>query len=249
MTISTSLPISQNDFEALKSRYQAAGQDHLFTFFEELGPVEQQSLYEQLVGFDVERINQIYQMAIQGASKQEECNVEPLSEEVFESVLTASPQALKEWETLGLSLIAQGKVAVILMAGGQGSRLGSSDPKGCYDINLPSKKPLFQLQAERILRLQTLARQYKTPTDSAVTVIPWYIMTSGPTHQPTVDYFERNGYFGLKKEHIHFFEQGTLPCLTNDGKIILESKSKVRQRASIAGFEWDVEGEIGDAQM
>jgi UDP-N-acetylglucosamine/UDP-N-acetylgalactosamine diphosphorylase len=236
MTISTSLPISQNDFEALKSRYQAAGQDHLFTFFEELGPVEQQSLYEQLVGFDVERINQIYQMAIQGASKHEECNVEPLSEEVFESVLTASPHALKEWETLGLSLIAQGKVAVILMAGGQGSRLGSSDPKGCYDINLPSKKPLFQLQAERILRLQTLARQYKAPTDSAVTVIPWYIMTSGPTHQPTVDYFERNGYFGLKKEHIHFFEQGTLPCLTNDGKIILESKSKVRQKSIDRGI-------------
>ncbi|KAI8081546.1 nucleotide-diphospho-sugar transferase [Halteromyces radiatus] len=227
MTISTSLPISENEFQAIKARYQAAGQDHLFTFFEELGPTEQQSLYQQLLEFDVERINQIYHKAIEGAAKQEECNVEPLSEQVFDSVLTASPQSLKTWETLGLTMIAQGKVAVILMAGGQGTRLGSSDPKGCYDINLPSKKSLFQLQAERILRLQTLARQYKKPTDPAESIIPWYIMTSGPTHQPTVDYFKKHNFFGLKEENIYFFEQGTLPCLTMDGKIILESKSKV----------------------
>ncbi|CAO3595550.1 unnamed protein product [Absidia cylindrospora] len=227
MTISTSLPISENEFQTMKARYQAAGQDHLFTFFEELGPSDQQSLYQQLCDFDVDRINQIYQTAVQGAARQEECSVEPLSEQVFDSVLTAPTRLLKDWETLGMTLIAQGKVAVILMAGGQGTRLGSSDPKGCYDINLPSKKSLFQLQAERILRLQALARQYKKPTDPAVSVIPWYIMTSGPTHQPTVDYFEQHNYFGLDKENIYFFEQGTLPCLTMDGKIILESKSKV----------------------
>ncbi|CAO3595753.1 unnamed protein product [Absidia cylindrospora] len=162
-----------------------------------------------------------------GLLDKKKCHVEPLSEQVFDSVLKASPSSLKHWETLGLTLIAQGKVAVVLMAGGQGTRLGSNDPKGCYDIQLPSKKCLFQLQAERILRLQALARQYKTPSDAAASVIPWYIMTSGPTHQPTVAFFEKNRYFGLKKENIYFFEQGTLPCLTMDGKIILESKSKV----------------------
>ncbi|ORX45730.1 nucleotide-diphospho-sugar transferase [Hesseltinella vesiculosa] len=228
MTIPTSLPITEAEFQSLKNRYEESGQDHLFTFFEQLNTTEQQELYAQLSSFDLSLIDAIYRNAMSGAATQDQqCNVEPLSRQVCASVLKASTGTLKEWETLGLSLIAQGKVAVILMAGGQGTRLGSSAPKGCYDINLPSGKSLFQLQAERILRLQSIARQYKSPTDSEETVIPWYIMTSGPTHQPTVDFFQQHNYFGLLKKNIVFFQQGTLPCLTMDGKIILETKSKV----------------------
>lgn len=112
-----------------------------------------------------------------------------------------------------------------VFVGGQGTRLGSSAPKGCFDVGLPSKKSLFQLQAERIRKVQELAAK-KAGKDSVV--VPWYVMTSGPTRGPTQKFFEENNYFGLDGANVLFFEQGVLPCISNDGKIILESKAKVR---------------------
>jgi UDP-N-acetylglucosamine/UDP-N-acetylgalactosamine diphosphorylase len=130
----------------------------------------------------------------------------PLPEECFDSILEASSDKVNEWQSIGLKQIAQNKVGVILLAGGQGTRLGSSAPKGCYDIQLPSTKSLFQIQAERIFKLQALAREQEGVTGEVI--IPWYVMTSGPTRAATVKFFEEHNYFGLSQDNVVFFEQG-----------------------------------------
>ena len=116
------------------------------------------------------------------------------------------------WKETGEILLGKGQVAAFLVAGGQGSRLGFDGPKGMFDIGLPSHKSLFQLQAER---LQNLAAQVGHS-------IPWCIMTSPLNHEATVNFFKDNDYFGMNREDIRFFEQGTICALTPEGKAVLD---------------------------
>lgn len=73
---------------------------------------------------------------------------------------------------LGLEKIREGKACVILMAGGQGTRLGSSKPKGMYNIGLPSGKSIFQLLAEKFFRAQLLAHGLTAGTNEGRIVVP-----------------------------------------------------------------------------
>ncbi|KAI0077472.1 nucleotide-diphospho-sugar transferase [Panus rudis PR-1116 ss-1] len=215
-------------YDNIRQRYESAGQGHLLQFWPDLSQDERDSLLSQLDELDIERVNRIYSKAVssekEAAENAGKDAIEPLPEDAVDSVIN-DLEKQKEWRTIGLQAIARGEVGVLLMAGGQGSRLGSTAPKGCYDIGLPSHKPLFQIQAERIARLQQIAAESagldKEP------VIPWYVMTSGPTRPETEAFFKKHNYFGLKPENVIFFEQGTLPCLTMDGKVILESRSRV----------------------
>lgn len=120
-----------------------------------------------------------------------------------------TPQA-SSWYKVGLQAISQGRVGVILLAGGQGTRLGSSLPKGQFDLKLPSGKTLYQLYAERILKLELM-------TNSS---IPWYIMTSSATSDFTVEFFKKNNYFSLSPSNVIFFRQDDLPGLTEKGEPI-----------------------------
>ncbi|KAK9763187.1 UDP-N-acetylglucosamine pyrophosphorylase [Basidiobolus ranarum] len=221
------MPVSIDEITSLKEFYTAAGQGHVFTFFDDLSTEKQQLFVAQLKDIDPSFINRVYEKVTADEKvTQEQNEIKPFPAERSGSILTANKETIDDWETTGLKAIAQNQVAVILMAGGQGTRLGSSAPKGCYDINHPSHKSLFQLQAERIIRLQSLAQQY-TEDESSEVIIPWYIMTSGPTHTATIEHFEQHDYFGLKKSNVVFFNQGIMPCVSYDGKILLETKSKL----------------------
>jgi UDP-N-acetylglucosamine/UDP-N-acetylgalactosamine diphosphorylase len=192
--------------DTLRARYEAAGQGHLLTFWPQLSDTERAALAAQLEALDIERVNRIYKKAISAEQSPGEA-IEPLPQDASDTA-TKHPEKVAEWRATGLAATARGEVGVLLMAGGQGTRLGSSAPKGCYDIGLPSHKSLFQYQAERIARLQQLAQEEAGRPEGSV-VVPWYIMTSGPTRRETEGFFKSNAYFGLKPENVIFFEQGT----------------------------------------
>ncbi|KAJ5681484.1 uncharacterized protein N7477_001424 [Penicillium maclennaniae] len=217
---------SAEEFQQLQKKYNDANQGQVFAFIDELPTAEKSRLFHQLTNFDPVRINELAETALNPPKTEvaAAATVEPLPESATASILDSDPADIKRWYDAGLKQVAENKVAVVLMAGGQGTRLGSSAPKGCYDIGLLSEKSLFQLQAERILKLQELAA--KAHGGQSAT-IPWYVMTSGPTRKPTEEYFAEKNYFGLDKSNVFIFEQGVLPCISNEGKIMLESKSKV----------------------
>lgn len=219
------------ELQQLKEKYEKAEQDHVFKFYDFLVTAQKAALFQELSSFDPEHINKITQKALNPPKVEDEAKgsgLEPLPESATASILDSKPEDIEKWYSSGLDLIAENKVAVVLMAGGQGTRLGSSDPKGCYDIGLPSKKSLFQIQAERIRKIQKLAHKKAGHAEDKKVEVPWYIMTSGPTRKPTQEYFAKNNYFGLDKENVIIFEQGVLPCISNEGKILLESKDRVR---------------------
>ena len=216
------------ELKALREKYTKAHQEQVFAFYNGLSVAEKAGLYNQLLIIDPKYINEITDRALhptRSSDQNEENKLEPLPESATASILDSNKEDIDSWYSSGLDIVAEGQVAVVLMAGGQGTRLGSSAPKGCFNIGLPSQKSLFQIQAERIWKVQQLAEKKSGKKNI---VIPWYVMTSGPTRGPTERFFQEHDYFGLCKDDVLIFEQGVLPCISNEGKILLESKSKVQ---------------------
>lgn len=136
---------------------------------------------------------------------------------------------------IGYDAIAKGHVCALLMAGGQGTRLGTDEPKGMYDMNLLSKKTLFQLQAERLIRLKEIVKE-KTGIQNVK--IPWYIMTSFATEIKTKEFFKLNNYFNINEGDIYFFNQDLFPCMSLEGKILMSSKSEISVSPNGNGGVW-----------
>jgi UDP-N-acetylglucosamine/UDP-N-acetylgalactosamine diphosphorylase len=122
-----------------------------------------------------------------------------------------------ELEKSGMQIVSRGGAAICVLGGGMGTELGFEDPKGCYDLGLPSGLTLFGLLAAR---LRTLGRLAAAP-------VRILVMTSAETHDPTVAHFERNEFFGFPPGDVVFFQQHKFPCLAEDGEIILKAPAKV----------------------
>ena len=186
----------------------AAGQQELATHLETLSGEARKLLERDIASQDWEELKALYTEKSNASLEDNvSADLKPMPFKIAEDDLKYN-----YWKEIGEMLLGKGKVAAFLVAGGQGSRLGFDGPKGMFDIGLPSHKSLFQLQAER---LQNLSAQVGHP-------IPWCIMTSPLNHEATVNFFTDHNFFGMDRDNIRFFEQGTICALTADGKAVLD---------------------------
>jgi len=234
------------DVEELRKTLEGFGQSHLLEHWADLSPNEQQHLYDDLQSIPYDEMASIFDRTMNPKNGHSVTSaderMEPISDDLCASVVNTSPDSIQEYRQLALDNIAQGRVGVLLLAGGQGTRLGVPYPKGMYKIGLPSGKTLYQIQVERVLRLQKLASSKSSSAEAPKIVM--YVMTSEHTMGPTVDFFKQHDYFGMDPENIKFFEQRMIPCFQNDGKIILETKSKVaRAPDGNGGLYWALKNE------
>lgn len=122
-----------------------------------------------------------------------------------------------EFCKIGIEAIKDGKVGAVLLAGGQGTRLGLDKPKGTLNIGINRKLYLFEQLMHNLMDV----------TDEAGTFVPLYIMTSNINHDDTKNFFEEHAYFGYPKDYIRFFVQEMVPACDREGRVYMESLTEV----------------------
>ncbi|XP_068190503.1 UDP-N-acetylhexosamine pyrophosphorylase-like protein 1 [Antennarius striatus] len=212
--------------EAAGRALERAGQAHVLRFWPELGAEQRDRLLLELSQVDLGGLRAHCEGAAQAAAappRSLDRRLEPVPPDSIGSTKTGDGRTLAGWREEGQLQISKNRVGVLLLAGGQGTRLGVQYPKGMYDVGLPSGKSLYQIQAERIHKVQEMSdRKYGSKC-----TVPWYIMTSEFTLTPTEKFFKENNFFGLEPSNVVMFEQRMIPAVTFDGKIILQSKGKM----------------------
>jgi UDP-N-acetylglucosamine/UDP-N-acetylgalactosamine diphosphorylase len=194
-------------------------QEHLLAFWDQLSPSERDQLLKQLQELDLQEISEWIprlvlnpETAVGGT-----LSLEPASSYGIQPKGDRQKRKYSQAIKLGKRLIAEGKVAGFVVAGGQGTRLGFDGPKGNYPISPIRNKTLFQVFAETIAAVRS---RYGA-------VCPWYVMTSPLNHSETVKIFETNDLYGLGRDNVVIFQQGTLPNFSFDGKILMADKASL----------------------
>lgn len=194
-------------------------QEHLLNFYNDLSENEKNILIKQILDINFEKIMNLY-LASKNNNDLSSTEISPLPH-IEKDKLTYNE--LTYYTQIGEAVIQNNEIAVVTMAGGQGSRLGYKGPKGSYMLDLkPDKKSLFQILAENIIETNI---KYNT-------LIPWYIMTSLENNKQTIDFFKLNDFFGYPKEKIRFFKQDKLPLINTESKLILQEPYIIKEASN-----------------
>ena len=197
----------------VKSILEKYNQQHLLKFYSNLTETQKNNLLNQILKIDFEEILHLYEKSKTDVFESTE-DIEPL-DYCIKSNLPLSK--LKLFENTGIKAIKSGKVGVITLAGGQGSRLGLTAPKGTLCLETTPSKSLFEILCDY---LKKYAFKYKVK-------IPWYIMTSTNNYFDTINFFEQNNFFGYDRNNIIFFTQDNMPIIDLNGKLVLSEIFKI----------------------
>ncbi|MCX7679238.1 MAG: UTP--glucose-1-phosphate uridylyltransferase [Spirochaetes bacterium] len=198
-------------YDDVIKKFFSSGEGHLFEHWNELSATERKEFIEELSHIDFRLVTELKSLI------KRESHVEMQFEPAPYISLNPLSDEYARAKEVGESHLRNGKVAAFVVAGGQGSRLGYEGPKGCYPLGEISGKSLFQIHAEKILKY---SQKYGVR-------IPWLIMTSQSNHHQTVEFLRSHNNFGIEPSDLFIFSQAMVPSLDLDGKLVLESPTRL----------------------
>ena len=184
-------------------------QKHLVKFENELSESDKQELHYQIESLDFSYLNEL--------NKQESTNEESVITPIEALTIQEIEKRKEEFKEVGVNALKSYQVGALILAGGMGTRLGSDNPKGMYNIGKTKDVFIFQRLIENLMDVVNLTGTY----------VPLFIMTSEKNDSITRKFLEEKNYFGYNKDFIRFFVQDMAPCVDLDGKILLESKNRI----------------------
>lgn len=196
------------DYKGAENLLKQVGQSHLLKYYGELDDEKRAILLKDIEKTDFSVLKNINSSRAENRGK-----LSPVTAETLESI-AANRQ---KYEREGLKVLSAGKVAAVLLAGGQGTRLGFDKPKGMFDIGVTRRLYIFGRHMESVK---------KTAALSGVN-FPLFIMTSEKNDSETRAFFKQNCFFGYPEDRVFFFVQEAEPACDYDGKIFLDEKHRV----------------------
>lgn len=181
-------------------------QSHVMRYMDELSADEKKELVDQIDSLDLSVLGV-------DAAEEERGKFEPL----FATTLEEIDEKREHYKQIGLQAIREGKVGAVLLAGGQGSRLGFDKPKGTFNIGVDHDLYIFECLINNLMDV----------VKEAHTWVPLFIMTSVDNKKDTIDFFREHNYFGYSDDNVWFFAQEQLPTVDTNGKLMLADKGKV----------------------